>query len=58
MASIILSPEIYPSWLLDNSTVLFYDNIILDRQDYIQQQNLSSRFTFYSKIAVYLNITV
>lgn len=56
MSSVILSPEVYPSWLLDNATVLLYDSVFLDREDYILQQRLSSRSTFDHKSAKYLRL--
>ena len=51
MSSIILPPEVYSSWLMDNATVLLYDEIYFDKQDYIHQQKLKSRSTLDHKIA-------
>jgi hypothetical protein len=56
MSTIILSPEIYPLWLYENTCLLLCDNIILDKNDFEQQRRNCSRSTFDYKANKYLQL--
>lgn len=56
MPKIILTPEVYSSWPFDNSTLLLYDEIIIDKNDFLEQEKLRNRSTYDYKVYNFLKL--
>jgi len=56
MAKIILNPEVYPTWPLDNGLLLFNDKIFMDKNDLYERSALKNRSTLDYKINNYYKI--
>lgn len=56
MPKVILNPEIYPTWPLDNGLLLFNDEIIIDKNDLTERSLLKNRSTLDYKVNNYYKI--